>query len=192
MMLIATCLLAAGAVIAGRVTAGVEALQQAPENIAELRSLAEAGDAAGQCRLGTYYSEGPKEARDLAQARLWFQRAADQGFAEGQRRLGRLLDWGDPSTHDAAQAAHWYALAARQGDAVAPGNLKLLPPPRRGARSLGWHGPAEAGGGPDRTPGAQPGKGVRSLQGVKRAIPARGRLGVSAKETSWEGCVRRR
>ena len=62
----------------------------------------------------------------MAQARLWFQRAADQGFAEGQRRLGRLYDWVDPSANDDAQAALRYALAAQQGDAVAQNNLGLL------------------------------------------------------------------
>ena len=58
-MRMAAYLLAAAAVAAGAAP-GVHGLQQPVENAAELRSLAEAGDAAAQCRLGTYYSEGPE------------------------------------------------------------------------------------------------------------------------------------
>src|SRR5258707_3733972 len=111
-----TTFLVAQFLIAGALSAGAaQALQTPPEvDVTEALALAERGDPSAQCRLGTYYSEGPAETRDFVKARQWFKKAADQGYADGQRGLGRLYDSLDPDAHDAEQAARWYALAADQ------------------------------------------------------------------------------
>ena len=64
--------------------------QDSSSRLADLLPLAAAGDADAECRLGTYYSEGPESKRDFDQARLWLGKAAEQGNPEAQRRLGRL------------------------------------------------------------------------------------------------------
>jgi len=55
-------------------------------------------------------------ARDYAQARSWFEQAAEAGNAEAMRNLGILYENGEGVAKDSAQAHNWYQKAAEAGD----------------------------------------------------------------------------
>jgi hypothetical protein len=60
-------------------------------NVNSIRQKAEAGDVAAQAELGERYFVGKGGvARDLVQARVWYQKAADQGDSVAKQRLVTL------------------------------------------------------------------------------------------------------
>jgi hypothetical protein len=96
------------------------------EALAQLIGLAKAGDADAQFYLGYMYSFGESVPTDLAQAVVWYQKAAEQGHIHGQFSLGLMYDTGGGVPKDPARAAIWYRKAAEQGFAKAQTNLGLL------------------------------------------------------------------
>jgi TPR repeat protein len=57
-------------------------------NVNSIRQKAEAGDVAAQAELGERYFAGKGGvARDLTQARVWYQKAADQGNSAAKQRM---------------------------------------------------------------------------------------------------------
>jgi TPR repeat protein len=56
--------------------------------LADLRRKAAAGDANAQKNLGEMYAKGDGLAKDIAQAVLWWRKAADQGNTDAQMMLG--------------------------------------------------------------------------------------------------------
>lgn len=93
------------------------------ELFARTRQLADAGDAAAQNTLGTWYQRGTYVKADLAQAAAWYLLAAQNGNAYAQNNLGVLYFRGAGVPHDPKQAAEWYAKAAEQGHGWAQANL---------------------------------------------------------------------
>jgi uncharacterized protein len=95
-----------------------------------LQPLARAGNAVAQWRLGLLYHRGQGVAENDAQARQWFEKAAQQGLAEAQFELANLLLYGlapAPEGVDPARlAAQWYFEAAAQGHAQAQYSLGIL------------------------------------------------------------------
>jgi len=82
----------------------------------ELRDFAHRGESAAQFGLGDLYERGNGGVPDLAQARLWYRRAAAQGDGAALIRLGRLsLQAPDPTDASKLTAAH----AAQERDANA-------------------------------------------------------------------------
>ena len=82
----------------------------------ELRDFAHRGESAAQFGLGDIYERGNGGVPDLAQARLWYRRAAAQGDGAALIRLGRLsLKAPDPTDASRLTAAH----AAQERDANA-------------------------------------------------------------------------
>jgi TPR repeat protein len=75
--------------------------------------------------LGYLYQIGLGVARDYAQARRWYQKAADAGNADGMFNLGQLyLDrlWPNDPTRppgSLGKARQWYQKAAAAGNADA-------------------------------------------------------------------------
>lgn len=65
-------------------------------------------------------------ARDLEQARLWFERSAIQGYAHGQFNLGHLYETGRGGGQDDVQAYKWYKLALEAGYPRSSARLKVL------------------------------------------------------------------
>ena len=61
------------------------------QELADMRALAEAGDAEAQNNLGLMYFNGRGVAQDDAEAVAWYRRAAEQGFANAQYNLGALV-----------------------------------------------------------------------------------------------------
>ena len=60
-----------------------------PDDIANLRVKANAGDADAQYKLGYAYSEGQGVPQDSAQASSWVRKAAEQGHAWACWNVGR-------------------------------------------------------------------------------------------------------
>lgn len=90
--------------------------QEAHENeVAELKTKAEHGDAAAQTDIGWLYHEGAGLPKDDAEAMRWFRKAADQSYARAQDSIGEMYGagWGVP--RDAKEAISWHRKAADQG-----------------------------------------------------------------------------
>ena len=91
--------------------------------LAELRPLAEEGNAEAQHVLGLMYLLGNGVAEDGYQASIWFLKAAEQGHAYAQLHLAQIYDNGlGVPPHD-ADAVAWYRKAAEQG--VAEAQLRM-------------------------------------------------------------------
>lgn len=96
------------------------------EVAAQLATLASAGNAEAQARLGQIYLDGCGVDRDAPQALNWFRLAAAQGHATAINGVGSCLEnaWGTPP--DFPAAATNYRLAAEAGLAVAQYNYASL------------------------------------------------------------------
>ena len=55
--------------------------------LAELRPLAEQGDATAKNSLGVMYDEGHGVPQDYAEAMTWYRKAAEQGYTSAQYNL---------------------------------------------------------------------------------------------------------
>ena len=112
---IMTCALAAGAPAAApTVKAGVEAWQRGDhaEATAIWRNLAEKGDADAAFNLGQAFRLGRGVPADSAQAKRWFEAAANKGHVDAQVSLGLLLfDSGERPI-----AMNWLRKAALTGE----------------------------------------------------------------------------
>lgn len=80
-----------------------------------LMPLANEGDAVAQYHLGLMYEDGKGVRADPAQARRWYERAAQVGHGDAQFRLGRLHADGKGVPADGVKASRWYLMAAGQG-----------------------------------------------------------------------------
>jgi hypothetical protein len=80
------------------------------------------------------YEFGKGVAADMAQALVWFRKAAAQGNASAQVELGVLYATGDGVAQDDAQAVAWFQKAATQRNATAQYNLGLMYAKGKGVR----------------------------------------------------------
>jgi TPR repeat protein len=76
--------------------------------------------------LGLMYLNGQGGAQDLAQAREWFQKAANGGHANAMYQLGLLYYQGHGVAQDYAKASAWLEKAVDAGYADAKPVLKLI------------------------------------------------------------------
>ncbi len=92
--------------------AGANRSNAAPDN---LRAAAEAGDPEAQTLLGDRYwaKGGPM---DVADAAIWYLKAAEQGHSRAQFRVGDMYRLGLPLPQDYGKMAEWYRKSAMQGD----------------------------------------------------------------------------
>lgn len=84
------------------------------------------GNARAQFKLGScyYYGKDGFE-RNLEQAVIWFQQAAERGNAEAQYSLGTCYKAGRGVIKDAEEAEKWYWEAAKQGHVDAQSGLRI-------------------------------------------------------------------
>jgi len=78
---------------------------------------AEQGLKKAQSQLGEMYFYGNGVTKDVAQAAMWYRKAAEQGDASAETTIGALYQRGEGVTKDAKEAVKWYGKAAAQGDA---------------------------------------------------------------------------
>jgi TPR repeat protein len=83
--------------------------------IAALKSLADAGNAQAQNRLGDLYAEGRAIARDVSAAEGWYERAALQGDTVAQVKLGTMYAGAGGAARNNNLAYFWFGTAARLG-----------------------------------------------------------------------------
>ncbi|MDR3473771.1 MAG: tetratricopeptide repeat protein [Devosia sp.] len=98
-----------------------------------LLAKANAGDpsaqlAAGEALTRTAAALTDPDDRDaaLAQAAIWYRKAADQNNLASELRLAEAFRDGRGLPRDPAQAAIWYRKAAEQGDSSAQATLGVL------------------------------------------------------------------
>jgi len=95
-------------------------------SLADLRKLADRGDADAQWQIGVRYHNGDGVPHDDAQAMQWFHRAAEQGHVTAEATLGAYYWAGRGVPQDLSQAYFWSALALAQGDENSKSRLEGL------------------------------------------------------------------
>lgn len=116
----------------------------------EFLPLAEGGMAAAQYRLGLMHENGRGVPKDLAEAAMWYGRAAAQGYSSAQYNLGFVLY----SRNDIAGTTEWWSRAAESGDEQAMYSLGFMfaesgRAPRDPVRAHMWYDLAAAHGSAD-------------------------------------------
>ena len=97
------------------------------DDIVDLMTKAEQGDASAQFNLGFRHELGLLNVpQDYTQAARWYGAAAEQGDVKAQFSLGFLYYEGLGVPQDYTQAARWYQAAAEQGHNYAQFNLGLI------------------------------------------------------------------
>ncbi|MEI7766326.1 MAG: tetratricopeptide repeat protein [Phycisphaerae bacterium] len=86
------------------------------KSVAEIRSLAEQGDADSQFSLGIFYSTGNGVSQDDTVAVMWYRKAADQGHALAQYNLACIYENGQGVAKDSKSAFGWLLLSAASGN----------------------------------------------------------------------------
>jgi GAF domain-containing protein/Sel1 repeat-containing protein/PilZ domain-containing protein len=97
-----------------------------PKSLADLRKLADQGDAEAQWQMGVRFHNGEGVPHDDAQAMQWFQRAAEQGHVTAQGALGAYYFAARGVPKDLSKAYFWSVIAMAQGDEISKGRLELL------------------------------------------------------------------
>jgi hypothetical protein len=97
-----------------------------PQSLAELRNLADHGDAEAQWQMAIRYDEGEGVPKDDALAMLWFQLAAEQGHVDAQAHLGAYYWAGRGVPKDLSKAYMWSAIALAGGDENSKSRLEGL------------------------------------------------------------------
>ncbi len=92
--------------------------------IAELKPLAEKGEASAQYLLAETYFGG--HGGTMMEALKWMTAAADQGYAQAQARLGLIYGTGKGVATNYEEAYRWFSLAAERADPQQQRNLKTI------------------------------------------------------------------
>ncbi len=90
-----------------------------PKAYAMIVPLAEAGHALAQYQRGLMLEQGQGTPANLAEAYVWYRKAADQGIADAYFALGQIYYRGVVVPQDAVQAFAAFDVAAQLGHAVA-------------------------------------------------------------------------
>jgi hypothetical protein len=93
---------------------------------AELKPLAEEGNAEAQWYLGVMCHDGQGVPQDYNEAVKWFRKAAEQGYAKAQFNFGVMYRRGHGVQQDNTEAVKLYRKAAEQGFAEAQLNLGVM------------------------------------------------------------------
>lgn len=91
-----------------------------------IRSLAEAGEAEAQLRLGNMNYNGQGIQRDYKEAFIWFEKAALQDNAEAQYKLAGMYLKGEAVSRDYVLSYMWFNLANAKGYGPAASGLDSL------------------------------------------------------------------
>jgi hypothetical protein len=92
--------------------------------IAELKPLADQGDASAQYLLAETYFSG--HGGTMMEALKWMTASAQQGYAQAQARLGLIYGTGKGVATNYEEAYRWFSLAAERADPQQQRNLKTI------------------------------------------------------------------
>ncbi|HTS56307.1 MAG TPA: GAF domain-containing protein [Terriglobales bacterium] len=95
-------------------------------DLPEIATLAEQGDAAAQFALGAQYATGDNVQQDYTQAVRWFSKAAEQGHVLAQATLGAYYLAGRGVPTDLSKAYFWSILAQAGGDQASEYRVNLI------------------------------------------------------------------
>ena len=96
------------------------------QELADLRAIAESGEADAQVTLGLIYARGEGVPQDDAEAITWFRKAAVQGNAYALHNIGSSYANGRGVPQDDVEAVAWFRKAAEQGLADAQATLGMI------------------------------------------------------------------
>jgi hypothetical protein len=97
---------------------------------------ANAGDPAAMNLLGNLYANGSNGvSKNLAEAKKWYQAAAEKGYPAGNFNMGLLYERGEIVAKDMAKALGYFKLAADAGLPAAKKKLESLAPTQPDNRS---------------------------------------------------------
>ena len=103
-----------------------KSLHEVPCNIAAVKLAAGSGEVYAQNQLGLVSALRIPNARDIREARSWFEKAARSGYGPAQVNLAvtYINGWGGPQNYGAA--LNWLNVAAKQKHPRAYANLGIL------------------------------------------------------------------
>ena len=84
-------------------------------DLSELRTKAENGDASAQYNLALKFYNGEGVTQDYKQAVYWYTKSAEQGDASAQNNLGFMFANGQGVIQDYVQAHKWWNISAFEG-----------------------------------------------------------------------------
>ena len=115
--LLLSCLLFSPPLLAADLDKGIRAYDAGnyAAAFAEVRPLAEHGDAVEQVYLAMMYYNGKGTSQNYDAAIKWYHLAAKQGYAKAQYNLGVMYYTGQGVPQDYVRAYVWSNLARRQG-----------------------------------------------------------------------------
>ena len=90
------------------------------------QTLATAGEAESQTRIGYLYEHGKGVEQNYKQAVTWYQKAADQGEPAAQFNLGVMYRKGRGVAKNDKVARQWYEKAADQGHPIARRVIEVM------------------------------------------------------------------
>jgi len=99
--------------------------QNAGEQLAKVKTAAEAGDREAMFNLGNRYMKGNGVEKDLAEGVRWLRKAVEAGNTRAMVNLGLLYSDGEGVAKDPAEALRWYKKAADLGDTDGMLNLGI-------------------------------------------------------------------
>ena len=86
------------------------------QNIQQIQGKADGGDAYSQYLMGYSYNNGVNGVtKNLAQARLWFEKSANNGFAGAAYFMGWYYYCGEGVEKDMYEALKWFTKASNLG-----------------------------------------------------------------------------
>jgi TPR repeat protein len=97
-----------------------------PQQVADLKTRAEAGDPKAEVELGIAFASGDRVTADDAEAVRWFRRAAEKGDAAGEYSLAEMYLIGRGVAADLTEAAKWMQRSAEHGDPRGQFNLAVM------------------------------------------------------------------
>ena len=104
------------------------------KDAAEMKRMAEAGDAEACLEMGILHENGGEQPPDYIEARIWYERAAAKGVAVADFRLGKLVSEGLGGSENQEAAFQHYLKAAQGGLALAQYNVGAMLASGRGTR----------------------------------------------------------
>lgn len=104
-------------------TVTISAFSAEPNNLHDIKLLAEQGEAAAQAKLGAMYHLGRGVDKNEEEAVRWMLKAAEQKFVDAEIFVAAMYDRGMGVAQDTLQATQWYEKAAAQGQETAQGLL---------------------------------------------------------------------
>lgn len=95
-------------------------------DVARLKSRADAGDPEAQYELAAVYFDGPHAKELLLEIIGLYEKAADQGYTDAQYYLGVMYDKGRGVPNDDVKAREWYRIAAENSHSIGQFNYAVF------------------------------------------------------------------